>query len=348
MDPNIVITPAEGTSSRPTSLTWSTSLPVHTRPASAASEWPEQGAYSAPTLDANQDTHLNETLATAQFEYQPTADFNAEKGRDEVDHFLRGTQAADFDDSESTEKLIAEFDERMDKLEIAFALTKAVLHLDRGQDIYAEDEALQGLDLAKRRGDKATIARCTYWLGRIEYHRGNDVQAHRHFLDARPCIGVYDEGHDVPVFLSLFQRSVTEEGRKQILRCHVKELLARCTEPHYGSATMCVGSPSDTYDSQGSSVTITSKQVRKRELGSSNVLEQVLRTSNKRKGEKAKPKLWLVRDRADIYPHAGDGRSLPDPKDSDAKRDMMWLTAAEKSDFRPQQGHFTFTMSPKR
>lgn len=347
-DLSTTIISAEGISAGPTSPTWLSSLPVRIRAAPSVSQWPEHDAYSDFTLDVNQDTHLDETPATAEPEYKPTANFNSEEGRHGADHCPPGGQSADGDDSdtpESTEELIAKFDERMDKLEITFALTKAVLHLDRNQDIEAEDRAQQGLEGARRLGDEATIARCLYWLGRIEYYRGNGAKARRHFLDARPCIGVYDEGQDIPVYLSLFQRGVTEDDRERIIRSHVGQLLLSDTEEDSISdwETMHADAPSEASENQQLSMAVKPERVRKRKTGSSDILNEVLRTSRKGKREKTKPRLWLVRDRADIYPHARDDRRHL----LDQKRDLMWLTAAEMSCFRPQQGHFTFTMYPK-
>ncbi|RMJ22125.1 hypothetical protein PHISP_07009 [Aspergillus sp. HF37] len=351
VDPTADTIGSESTSAESTPK-WSATLPSHTRSAPGVSERSEQEApLFDPALDEKEDTRP-ENMA-AESECPPTADPSAEHDNDKEIHHSLPEGTAESDRSAipvTTEELVAKFDKQMDRLEIAFALTKAVLYLDREQDVEAENHALQSLDIAKRFGEEAAIARSIYWLGRIEYYRHNDAKAHRHFLDARPCIGVYDEGQDVLVFLSLFQRGITEEQRERILRAHTGKLPAKGVKPESGSRRVPVHAKSRNkkHEDRPSSVTDKPKRRRKRKSGKSDDVDQVMRISHNGKREKAKPRPWLVPNNIDIYPHAGDGRRhRPDPDCVDPKWDMMWLIAAKASSFRPQQSPFTFTMYPK-
>lgn len=351
VDPPADTIASEDTSAESTPK-WSATLPSHTRSAPGVSERSEHEAPPVdPALDEKEDTRP-ENMAIAESECPPTADSSAEHDNEETHHSLpeatAGSDGSGF--PVTTEELVAKFDNQTDRVEIALTLTKAVLYLDRKQDVEAETLALQSLDLAKQYGEEAAIARSFYWLGRIEYYRHNDVKAHRHFLDARPCIGVYDEGQDVLVFLSVFQRGITEEQRERILRAHTGRLRTEEVKLESGSRRARGHAKSRNTKHKDRSPTVTDKPTRrrKRKPGKSDDVDRVMRISHNGEREKAKPKPWLVPDKADIYPHAGDGRRRrPDPDSVDPKWDMMWLTAAKASSFRPQQGPFTFTMYPK-
>lgn len=130
----------------------------------------------------------------------------------------------ELDDIPCSTELIAEFSEQMSRFMVSLALTNAALHLGHGQDIEAEDCALESLELAKKLNNEAASAQSIYWLGRVEYYRGNYIKAHRHFLDARPCIGEDPEGQDVTLFLSLFQRGITGDDRQRMIRSHYARL----------------------------------------------------------------------------------------------------------------------------
>lgn len=334
--PTITITPAEDTPSA-----WSTPLPLHTRPGPVPEQLEQQDPDDS-SLDAQETTHPD--LDNVESGYPP---FSAENDNDSDTSLSPEEREAEIRDRMlgPTPDLLAKFDERMDRLEISFALTKAVMCFEQHQDDEAESGILQALDMAKQFGDEATIAQCIYWLARVEFHRGNDANAHRLFLDARPCIGVHDEGQEVPLFLSLYQRGVTEEDRVRILHSHVQAMRGTREQLRTDDAVHA-DSPNEAHESE-SSVSAESGPERgnKRKLGNPDIVDQLMRTPHKGTREHTKPKPWIVRHNPDIYPRSGYGnRQPPNPNPQDSNVDMMWLKAARTSSFRPEKGRFTFTM----
>lgn len=244
----------------------------------------------------------------------------------------------------STEELIAEFNERMNRLMVSLALTNAALHLERGQDVEAEDCALQGLELAKNLNNEAVTAQSIYWLGRIEYYRGNYMKAFRHFLDARPCIGEDPEGQDVILFLSLFQRGITQDDRQRIIRSDYARLRpipkSSVETPHVRLSNEISTTQSRTMETRKPA------QGTKRKQGSLDMISQIMRPSQIANGKRVKSKLWLVQDAADIYSHAGDGRRHSDQKPIDPSLEITWH-GKTKMDHQLQQSPFVFTKYPK-
>ena len=349
-------TPTKATFGKPTSGTWSGQLPLRIhRGVSTPERVIQTNSPVETTLNDKSSSETGEELANAKAEYQPSNKSNLNYHSEELSLELPSSEPVvndKIDDiPETTDELVAKFDEQMARLQVSLVLTQAILHLAGNKDVQAEEYAQKSLDLAKDLGDEAAIARSFFWLGLIELYRGNDAKAHRFILNARPCIGKYDEGDCVPLVLSFFQRGVTNADRQlmvqsQCWRTRTKDTGSRI-EPN-----MATSRPSglDKIPTSQSQPLKTDKvgQGTKRKLGGLDMVEQVVRPSCNAKGEKTKSKLWLVRDRADIYSHAGDGRRhFPDPKPTNPKYDMMWLTAANMSHFRPQQGPFAFTMYPK-
>lgn len=84
----------------------------------------------------------------------------------------------------------------------------------------------------------------------------------------------------------------------------------------------------------------------KRKWDCATIISHIMRPSKEVNGGTARPKLWLVPDTADTYPHARDGRRLAGPTPVDPNWDNLWTTAGKT----PRFGHeaaFEFTSYPK-
>lgn len=136
------------------------------------------------------------------------------------------------DNNSDLDDLLESVKSTLAKAEINKTLIKVSTLLNHSQDNKAEKETLQALEKAKPLNlDETSIARIKHWLGRIAYFRHKDIEAHKYFLEARPCLTERSctEARELPVYLSLFQQGVTEHDREEILAQHIKTIT-----PHHG------------------------------------------------------------------------------------------------------------------
>lgn len=115
-------------------------------------------------------------------------------------------------------------EKRLDQLEISLMLVTVINYIRSKHFSQAKKEAQRALKLAKDLNNEVTIARCYYWMGRIEFEQRNMPAAHEHFKAARPCVedDEYPEGWTVEFYAGLSRSAVGEEYRKRVLldRCH--------------------------------------------------------------------------------------------------------------------------------
>lgn len=122
--------------------------------------------------------------------------------------------------------LLRDFDGIRAKHSITILLVNVLLYIVNRKYSNAESEVEKALDIAKELNQEPTLARCYYWLGVIEYNRGNNEKALSYFQDARPCVDEYPvEGKDLGMYLSLLQRGIGREQRKNILLSNGKTIL---------------------------------------------------------------------------------------------------------------------------
>ncbi|KAI9930313.1 hypothetical protein ASPWEDRAFT_170938 [Aspergillus wentii DTO 134E9] len=248
---------------------------------------------------------------------------------------------------------IAEFEAMMVKHDINFTLLRARMFLDNGHDNDAQAYVMQALEVAQRLGQEPVIARCIFWLGRIEYARGNYTDAYQHFLGARRCLGEYPEGEeDLPLYMSLFQQGLTPEVRERILLEHSKAIVAE-----YKKAR--------NKHNKGEIPTRKSSRKTTKRKRSPISHDRVLRTPpskagkskdpNEKKGKRnvRRPTVWLTQESEDQHIHPRDEpkkwrrQGPPSIKNIESQWEMNWLTASNKSPHRPEQSAFEFRRYPR-
>ncbi|KAJ5812808.1 hypothetical protein N7447_009831 [Penicillium robsamsonii] len=76
---------------------------------------------------------------------------------------------------------------------------------------------------ADRSQNPLLVARCEFWMGRVEFLRGNMSKAHQHFVNANPCAMDPTEGvecQDLSFFLDITRHGISEATRSARLRAH--------------------------------------------------------------------------------------------------------------------------------
>jgi hypothetical protein len=107
---------------------------------------------------------------------------------------------------------------RLGNLRTSFSLVTVINHIADNQFQQAKKQAKKALGLAQASNDKLAVARCHYWMGRIEFEMQNMHAAHAHFLAARPCIvdNINPEGEDLQFYLDASTKGISKEYLKRI------------------------------------------------------------------------------------------------------------------------------------
>lgn len=89
------------------------------------------------------------------------------------------------------------------------------------------------VNLARESADKSKnallVARCEFWMGRVEFLRGNMRKAHEHFVKANPCAMDPKEGvecQDLSFYLDVTRHGISEHTRAARLRTHEEAIAA--------------------------------------------------------------------------------------------------------------------------
>ncbi|KAJ6184181.1 hypothetical protein N7519_005482 [Penicillium mononematosum] len=87
--------------------------------------------------------------------------------------------------------------------------------------------------IARQSADKSKnpflVARCEFWMGRVEFLRGNMHKAHEHFVKANLCAMDPSEGvecQDLSFYLDVTRHGISEHTRAARLRAHEDAILA--------------------------------------------------------------------------------------------------------------------------
>ncbi|KAJ5621675.1 hypothetical protein N7528_006458 [Penicillium herquei] len=96
-----------------------------------------------------------------------------------------------------------DLDYQLTRLEISNLITTGMNYIALKQYNEAEEEINQALDLAERTNEELELARCYYWLGRIQVEQRNFSLAYQYFKDARPLRMDYRclESHTLKFYL---------------------------------------------------------------------------------------------------------------------------------------------------
>lgn len=268
------------------------------------------------------------------------------KEAEERERAERGVRVLTFLQAQSA--IMSEMDalEAQAKQHVAFsALTNGMLCLHEGQDADAESHALRALGIAEAMEKKSWIVLCRYWLGRIEYQRGNNAEAYEHFLFVRRWIRDTPEADDLAFYLD--QCDPTGDGtERQALPWPPQEedgpaLCKKCQHPlgegDSGSQKLLEG-----HDGP---------RPAKRPLGPSAEDQTTVLISQPRRdgASPARPKPWVVQDREDQHRHPGDEEPVVIRRPGRKHRpdwELNWSMGSTLSSHRLRQAPFTFRMYP--
>ncbi|PKY04540.1 hypothetical protein P168DRAFT_318863 [Aspergillus campestris IBT 28561] len=227
------------------------------------------------------------------------------------------------------------------------ALVNGALCLHEEQDEDAEAHARRALEIAEAMQRRSWIVLCRYWLGRIEYQRGNTADAYEHFVYVNHWIKDSPEAEDLPFYLDHCD-PLGPQTESQALPWPLQQgdgpaLCKKCQQP------MDEGDSPD--DSQKLLDGHDGPRPAKRTLGPS--LEDdttVLISQPRRDGTSpARAKPWVVQDREDQHLHPGDEEPVVIRRPGRKHRpdlELSWSMGSTPSPHRLEQAPFTFRMYP--
>lgn len=129
--------------------------------------------------------------------------------------------------SNQTPSISSDLGNRLGNLRLSFSLVTVVNLIADNQFRQARKQAQKALSLAHASNDKLSVARCRYWIGRIEFEKQNMNAAHDHFLAAQPCLldDLNPEGETLQFYLNASKNGISEEYRKRMIAQHDRALV---------------------------------------------------------------------------------------------------------------------------
>ncbi|KAJ5998332.1 hypothetical protein N7451_006142 [Penicillium sp. IBT 35674x] len=227
----------------------------------------------------------------------------------------------------------------LDGLRMSCALSLVMDYLRWRAFDPAKQNAKRALDFAERQGNEISIARCHYWMGRIELEQGNKPSAYKSFMAARPC-AMDDkslEGSTLEHYLDCSQPGLGERYRRRVssLRSHAKLEGTLATVDTYHSG--------NNQSKKRKQVTWASELVlRPAKPAGHTQLGSVTAKGNRRYNDR--PVVWQAKNTEDAL-HTNSPLLIVQ-KDEINADGMEWLTFA-KSGPRLLQSEFTFRCYPK-
>ncbi|KAB8233770.1 uncharacterized protein BDW43DRAFT_77874 [Aspergillus alliaceus] len=226
--------------------------------------------------------------------------------------------------------------EQIGRTEVMISLLHASRHLHCGRDRESESHVSQAmqrtLQLTQSNFRDPLIAHCKFWLGRIEWFRGDEAKAYQLFLETEQWHKDFPEGEEVPLYLEYLQPDAEKETRRRALCATYPFSLLPPHHRRYPAYRFQLGT---------SDRKLPSKRSHHDELCET----EALVTVRPKSGERSKdPKVWIEIGTKSLPPqYCGSPRRVLPIRRKHQNWDTAWL---QNSRFRPPQGQFTFTMYP--
>jgi hypothetical protein len=117
---------------------------------------------------------------------------------------------------------------RIRDLGIKFLLRTAQVCIREKNPDEAEKHTKDAIEIAKSMPDDVLLARCQFWLGRVEFFRENFDQAYAHFAAAQKSVmdDACIEGEEVRLYMDVTRHGISAEGRARRLEDYKKAFAA--------------------------------------------------------------------------------------------------------------------------
>lgn len=223
-------------------------------------------------------------------------------------------------------------EKKLESLEVSFILVTVINYISGYNYGPARTHARTALQKAQELGNEILVARCHYWMGRIEFELQNFAAAYAYFRAAQPCVmdEMYPEGQSVKFYEEVSRSGISEAYRRRAVLEH----------------NHSIREPTDEQGPSDRRVVVKPRK-RKRER---KTWELVLRPAPDRKPTgkqgRGKPTVWMVHDTADLQqsrkaPQESQGEVSNPPDEASGSQGMEWL-AAQQSHPPLEDCRFTF------
>ncbi|KAJ5194947.1 uncharacterized protein N7498_008385 [Penicillium cinerascens] len=142
---------------------------------------------------------------------------------------------------------------RLRVFEISVILKTVINSLASSNFDLGMKEAEKALEVAQRLEDKVTLARCYYWMGRIEFKRENIAAAHAYFKNALPCVENDEcaEGNFVEFWFNISRSGIGGQYRKRAVSDHNRYVVEKFGKPKPPLGSSSTISEKRKYQEQG-------------------------------------------------------------------------------------------------
>ncbi|KAJ5690494.1 hypothetical protein N7462_004886 [Penicillium macrosclerotiorum] len=199
-----------------------------------------------------------------------------------------------------------EVEEKQEQLKFSFAVIAVMEHLGNRNFKQAEKEALEALRIAQSLEEEISVARGHYWLGRIDFEKGNLKSAYSHFMAARPCVmnDECPEGQTLQFYLGLSKKGISESYRRRVLLEYSRAVLDGYNRTPLGDSGQQEPSEKSTCSSTKRKRESSSYKLVLRPVSyqlSSDLSKQQARRSKEKTTKQTK--VWETRDNDEFFPH---------------------------------------------
>ncbi|OQE44234.1 hypothetical protein PENCOP_c002G07561 [Penicillium coprophilum] len=115
------------------------------------------------------------------------------------------------------------------RVEVGSYLLPASNFIGNQNSAEAEVMVKLAMQAANRSQNPLLVAKCEFWMGRVEFLRGKMSKAHQHFVKANPCAMDPREGvecQDLSFFLDVTRHGISEYTRAARLRAHDEAIVS--------------------------------------------------------------------------------------------------------------------------
>ncbi|KAJ5261011.1 hypothetical protein N7478_011606 [Penicillium angulare] len=225
---------------------------------------------------------------------------------------------------------------RLDQLQVSFILADAIEHIARGILGEAKREIERAMGITVNLNDEISIARCHYWMGRVEIERNNLPLAYEYFMDARPCVmsEKYPEGQSLEYYLKLAKSGGNEHESRQPPD-HIER------ESRNGGQRSCDVS-------ETSRSPMKRKRDRKtwdlvlRPVKSEGCMKIQQGAAREKQKSTSRATTWIVRDREDVL-HPNNPLALA----ATDENHLEWPQKVNTTHVPPKSRYFTFRCYPR-
>lgn len=268
---------------------------------------------------------------------------NENASLEDLDELMKQLVEA-FENRNFIQEEFSSLDRQLDQQRLAHCFIRATKSLEDNLPSKARDWVTHAEEITEKLNDSDNKARCLYWLGRIDWYEGREIEAYWHFVDAskklaRGC----EEMRRIPMYLEWLRPGIERDKararlsrhgfhpphEKQPTRVNRKKMVQSSTLPDMSY---------NRYSNPGLK--------RKREHMEPDVAVAI--DSRRKPGKKKEPRSRTIMTfESDRHVHPGEEVNVEPPQNHHLAYDFSWPETQRTGHHPPSRKKFHFSKHPK-